>query len=702
MHYILSSVIVLSLIMSNSFCMKRSNQDERQEPSKKVALNNAMAQLTQPMAHIIQAVRDGNIELVKECLKRYPVSVLDYIACKSALDSGRPEFIKMLVQAGFLTQGHDGSTALMHAVFAKDMPVIKALIASGINVNIENKNGQRALSLAVMQNYAEIVELLLRSGATPNFTFTYRRHSNSCSETPLICSIINKNKAIAKMLIASNADVNASDNDNRTPLDLTIFELDNDEELINLLLDNGADASQDSDILAGYINKNQKANAETVRKFLDAGADVLAPDENIRRVTALHHAAARGNLEILNALVEHESDVSSVLDRDYDENPMMTAIMRNHKNIVQRLMQLTSSDNQKLLGAAYLGDTELIKTLLDAGADINVVTHWHATPLILAAEQRHVEAVKTLIERGTGIDETDERKVSALGAAARNEHSEMVHLLIKAGSKDLDKALAYAVKKNKLKTALILLAAGADIQKPEAHVEVHTYADANKVWSTGIVRKNVIELAQMTGNKDLIDIMNLCAQEQVRHYLKDPKAFTQAFIAAHFFTEVNVIECNPVQLACIFNHADIVKLIKEAGEQYPHFRTLFNTRDKHKRTPLMYAIICENYALIQELLSLKTQGKDGLESFVVEVDKRDKYDNTALYYAVKAGDIKLVNALLSRGAKVQTKCIELASRLQNKQMMMNLLFASAKTYGALVNDATHPKADAKLPRLFNT
>ena len=69
-------------------------------------------------------------------------------------------------------------------------------------------------------------------------------------------------------------------------------------------------------------------------------------------------------------------------------------------------MTLTDYDTA-LVTAAAEGHTEIVRRLLDHGADVNAVNAFNATPLHEAAVGGHAELVKALIARGADVNATD-------------------------------------------------------------------------------------------------------------------------------------------------------------------------------------------------------------------------------------------------------------------------------------------------------
>jgi FOG: Ankyrin repeat len=80
-----------------------------------------------------------------------------------------------------------------------------------------------------------------------------------------------------------------------------------------------------------------------------------------------------------------------------------------------------------------LGDTALIKRLLDKGADINAKDN-DFTLLMKAATEGYVKTSKLLIDKGAYIDVKTDEGSTALICAARAGYPKIVELLINAGA----------------------------------------------------------------------------------------------------------------------------------------------------------------------------------------------------------------------------------------------------------------------------
>ena len=80
-----------------------------------------------------------------------------------------------------------------------------------------------------------------------------------------------------------------------------------------------------------------------------------------------------------------------------------------------------------------VGDTALIKSLLDEGADINA-KDGDFTLLMKAATEGYLKTAKLLIDKGAEIDARTNEGTSALMVASSGGYTKIVELLVNAGA----------------------------------------------------------------------------------------------------------------------------------------------------------------------------------------------------------------------------------------------------------------------------
>ena len=121
------------------------------------------------------------------------------------------------------------------------------------------------------------------------------------------------------------------------------------------------------------------------------------------------------------------------------------------------------------LATEFKCSAELVKFLIEAGADVYAVDSWQMSPLHLASEYSSVPVVKVLLEAGADVHAVAYNQYSPLHLASL-QNLAVVPVLLKAGAKVnvLDKwqhsPLFYAAERNHEASVVALMAASADPQ----------------------------------------------------------------------------------------------------------------------------------------------------------------------------------------------------------------------------------------------
>jgi hypothetical protein len=85
--------------------------------------------------------------------------------------------------------------------------------------------------------------------------------------------------------------------------------------------------------------------------------------------------------------------------------------------------------NKDLIKSTEDGILEIVKDLLDKGADVNTTNKFNHSPLMLACRDGYIQIVETLLEAGADMDMSDGIGYTALQIAEINNRPEIVELL---------------------------------------------------------------------------------------------------------------------------------------------------------------------------------------------------------------------------------------------------------------------------------
>ena len=179
-----------------------------------------------------------------------------------------------------------------------------------------------------------------------------------------------------------------------------------DSDTTRKLVTRGVDIeTRDSNGRTALLIATHHKAIEVARLLIDAGADVNAMD-NITDSPFLY-AGAEGRLEILRMTLEHGADLVSV--NRYGGTALIPAAHHGHIQIVAELVRTDIDINHinylgwtALLEAIVLGDggptyIEIVRLLIDAGADVSISDSNDVSPLAHARMSGYLEITDLLV-----------------------------------------------------------------------------------------------------------------------------------------------------------------------------------------------------------------------------------------------------------------------------------------------------------------
>ncbi|MDH5428727.1 MAG: ankyrin repeat domain-containing protein [Nitrospirota bacterium] len=181
----------------------------------------------------------------------------------------------------------------------------------------------------------------------------------------------------------------------------------------------------------------------TVRGLVKAGTNINAQDARGR--TALLTAVEGHHLESAKVLLEAGADVN-LLDDKLD-SPLLLAGAEGTVEIMKLILQAKPDftlynrfGGTSLVPAAERGHVDMVKLLVTTKVDIDHVNHLGWTALLEAivlsnGGPHHQEIVKVLVDAGADVNIADKNGVTPLQHARKKGFQEIVKILEFAGAK---------------------------------------------------------------------------------------------------------------------------------------------------------------------------------------------------------------------------------------------------------------------------
>lgn len=376
--------------------------------------------------------------------------------------------------------GPMGLTPLMLAVERHHPDVMRVLLKAGAKVNAAATDGITALMVSAFGGHADLIQPLVDAGANVNARDKEGRTAlMHAASGGVHAQAEDAYAAAVKVLLAARADVQLQAGDGRTAMAMAS---DEDFRQVVALL-KGAGAVEVPSPAQPFLDAVIRGSTEDVRAMLKDPALAKAtqatrdPLTNVRKMTVLQLAATRGHIEIVKALLQAGADVNA---RSSEGTALVNAA------------QWTPADKKE----------EIVTILLEAGADVSATDSSTSMAIHHAATAGSAGVVRALLKAGVDVNAV----MPAFGetpliAAASRGHSAVVIDLIKAGASvntpDLNKrtAVMMAAAKGDVTSVRALIAAGADVNVVENN------GGTALAWAKNLGHQEIVELLVRAGAK---------------------------------------------------------------------------------------------------------------------------------------------------------------------------------------------------------
>jgi ankyrin repeat protein len=181
------------------------------------------------------------------------------------------------------------------------------------------------------------------------------------------------------------------------------------------------------------ISAARHGKTEVVKLLIKRGA--FLENRDGFGMTALGYAARRGHLDIVKILVGAGSYFDTP-DLKYKLTPLMLASYEGREEVVRFLLDAGANPNllnndrgTALMNAAFSGNATVVGLLLAKGVNVNIQTSNGFTALMFATEQKATAAVKLLLDAGADISLHNSEGKTALDIARAGQWEQGIALL---------------------------------------------------------------------------------------------------------------------------------------------------------------------------------------------------------------------------------------------------------------------------------
>ncbi len=249
----------------------------------------------------------------------------------------------------------------------------------------------------------------------------------------LVDAAAQQDKAAVRALLKAGVNVNTPQADGATALIWTSHW--NDFDTADLLIAAHADvnAANDRGVTALALAA-ENSSALMVEKLLKAGASPNAAQTSGQ--TPLMTAARTGNVNIVRMLIGGAPDGTSVVAPELKLGPTSGApgagapkVARANVNAV-----IAGTGQTALMWATAERRRDVVRVLIDAGANVHAASKIGFTPLLFAARNGDIETAKLLIAAGASVDEPGSDGTQALPLAIVSAQPDFALFLLSQGA----------------------------------------------------------------------------------------------------------------------------------------------------------------------------------------------------------------------------------------------------------------------------
>ncbi|XP_066142008.1 serine/threonine-protein phosphatase 6 regulatory ankyrin repeat subunit B isoform X3 [Euwallacea fornicatus] len=548
------------------------------------------------------AAENGHANIIELLADKFKASIFERTKDGSTLMhiaslNGHADCAMMLFKKGVYLHmpNKDGARSIHTAARYGHVGIINTLLQKGEKVDVTTNDNYTALHIAVESCKPLVVETLLGYGADVHV------RGGKMKETALhIAARVKDGEKCALMLLKSGAGPNIATHDGNTPVHVAA-KYGNLQTML-LLLEDGGDPqykNKKGETPLHLASRNCRPDVVThLINYVKEKRGESAASQYVNELTendesALHYVCTviknevetpNSDREVVKLLLENGADVK-LQTKQHETAFHLVASAGNNDVLLEMIAHMSPTDSQKALNRQNANG-------------------W--TPLLIASHKGHIDLVNNLLANHARVDVFDSDGRSALHLAAEHGYLHVCDSLL------TNKAFINSKSRNG-RTALHLAALNGYV-----HLVKFLIKDHNAV----------------------IDILTLKKQTPL-HLAAGAGQIEVCKLLLELGADIDATDEDgqkPIHAACQNNFSEVAKLFLQ---QHP---SLVMATTKHGNTCAHIAAAQGSVTVIEELMKFDRQGV---------ISARNKVtDATPLQMAAEGGHAEVVKALVRAGASV--------------------------------------------------
>jgi ankyrin repeat protein len=313
-------------------------------------------------------------------------TALYYVINNKGSYDDKIELINLLEEYGCNIDNinNNGQTLLMYAIFNKTNKEIIEYIINEKKANVdikENQHGFTALMLAYQENNIDVFDLLL---AKSNIE-TRNNYGQNILMYTINMTNFDVNNILEYVKRILKKDINIINTVDDIGWSVLMFAVNNGyKDIVNLLIEKGADiniqAKNGFNALMTAIQGKTTNHTDIAKKLININANLELKNK-------------KGNTSLMIAIDESKTEIANM-------------IIKKNTNVIN--IQSDNDGYTPLMNAIEMNNIAIVKSLIEAGADITKKNNKGKTAFMMASNPENKQIIKLLSEKVTPLPLNDE------------------------------------------------------------------------------------------------------------------------------------------------------------------------------------------------------------------------------------------------------------------------------------------------------